>query len=87
MMLQGYTALNTMHRKTPQKQTTFISPKGKEKQIVFVLTKRSYLRHAEDAEVNDMIHMGSDHRCGMATFTITMPEKNIHIKNTRKQHD
>ena len=32
-----------------------------------------------------MIHMRSDHRCVMATFTITMPEKNIHIMNTRKQ--
>ena len=30
MMLQGYTALNTIYRKTPQKQTTFLSPKGKE---------------------------------------------------------
>ena len=26
MMLQGYTALNTMYRKKPQKQTTYISP-------------------------------------------------------------
>ena len=32
-----------------------------------------------------MIHIGSDHRCVMATFTITMPGRNIHIKNTRKQ--
>ena len=32
-----------------------------------------------------MIHMGSDHRCVMATFMITMPGRNIHIKNTRKQ--
>ena len=86
MMLQGYTALNTMYRRTPQKQTTFISPKGKEKQIDYILTKRRYLRHAKDAEANDSIHMGSDHRCVMATFTINMLEKNIHIKNTRK-HD
>ena len=35
MMLQGYTALNTMYRKTPQKQTTFISPKRKNKLITF----------------------------------------------------
>ena len=85
MMLQGYTALNTMYRKTLQKQTTFISPKGKEKQIDYILTKRRYLRHAKDAEANDMIHMGSGHRCVMAIFKITMPGKNIHIKNTRKQ--
>ena len=85
MMLQDYTALNTMYRKSPQKQTTFISPKGKERRIDYILTKRRYWRHAKDAEANDMIHMGSDHRCVMATFTITMPEKNIHTKNTRKQ--
>ena len=87
LMLQGYTALNTMYRKTPQKQTTFVSPTGKEKQIDYILTKRTYLRHTKDAEANDMIHMGSDHRCVMATFTITMPGKNIHCKNTRRKHD
>ena len=87
LMLEGYTALNTMYRKTLQKQTTFISPKGKEKQIDYILTKRRYSRHAKDAEANDMIHMGSDHRCDMATFTITMLGKNIHIKNTRRKHD
>ena len=30
LMLQDYTALITMYRKRPQKQTTFISPKGNE---------------------------------------------------------
>ena len=61
LMLQDYTALNTIFRKTPQKQTSFVSPKRKEKQIDYILTKRRYLRHVEDAEANDMIHMGSDH--------------------------
>ena len=83
MMLQGYTALNTIYRKTHQTQTTFISPK--ERKIDYTLTKRRYLRHAEDDEGNDMIYMGSDHRCVMATFMITLPGKNSHIKNTRKQ--
>ena len=63
LMLQGYTALNTIYRKTHQKQTTFVSPKGNEKQIDCILTKRRYLRYNKDAEANDMIHMGSDHRC------------------------
>ena len=71
LMLQDYTALNTMYRKTPQKQTTFIFPKGNEKQIDYMLTKRRCLRYNKDAEANDMIHMGSDHRCVMAIFTIT----------------
>ena len=84
LMLQGYTALNTMYRKTPQKQTTFVSPKGKEKQIDHILTKRRYLRHTEDAEANDMIHI----QMCQATFTIIMLGKNIHYKNTRKtRHD
>ena len=66
LMLQDYTALNTMYRRTPHKQTTFISPKGNQKQLDYILTKGRYLRYN-----TDMIHMGSDHRCVMATFTIT----------------
>ena len=65
--------LNTMYRKTPQKQTTFISPKGNEKQIDYILTKRRYLRYNKDAEANDMIHI-----CVMAPFTITTPGKRSH---------
>ena len=75
LMLNDYSALNTMFRKTPQKQTSFVSPKGKEKQIDYILTKRRYLRNVKDAEANDMIHMGSDHRCVMATLMSSMPEK------------
>ena len=86
-MLQDYTALNTMFRKTPQKQTTFTSPKGNEKQIDCILTRRRYLKHIKDAEANDMIHMGSDHRCVMATFTISMPGKNSNHKNMKGKHD
>ena len=39
LMLQEYTALNTMYSKTPQKQTTFISPKGNEKQIDYIFNQ------------------------------------------------
>ena len=85
LMLQGYTALNalnTMYRKhLRNKRLSFLQ---KEKQIDYILTKR---RHTKDAEANDMIHMRSDHRCVMATFTITMPGKNIHDKNTWRKHD
>ena len=87
LMLQDYTPLKTMYRKIPQKQTTFISPEGEEKQIDYILIKRRYLRHAKDAEANDMIHMGSDHRCVMAAFTITMPEKHNRYKNIKGKHD
>ena len=79
IVAQGYTALNTMYRKTPQKQTTFGSPEGSEKQIDYMLTKRRYLRYNKDAEADDMIHMGSGHRCVMAV-TITTLEKSSHYK-------
>ena len=75
-----------MFRKTSQKQTSVVSPKGKEKQIDYILTKRRYLRKVKDAEGKDMIHMGSDHRCVMATFLI-MLGKDIHAKNKKKMHD
>ena len=87
LMLNDYSALNTMFRKTPQKQTSSVSPKGKEKQIDYILTKRRYLRNAKDAEANDMIHMGSDHRCIMASFLINTPEKNTHVRRENKKHE
>ena len=74
-----------MFRKTPQKHTSFVSPKGKEKQIDYILTKRRYLRNVKDAEANDMIHIGSDHRCAMATFLINTPEKNTHVRREDKK--
>ena len=87
LMFNDYSALNTMFRKTPQKQTSFVSPKGKEKQIDYILTKRRYLRNVKDAEANDMIHMGSDHRCVMATFLINMPEKKTNVTRGNKKHE
>ena len=74
-----------MFKKTPQKQTSFVSPKGKEKQIDYILTKRRYLSNVKDAEANDMIHMGSDRRCIMATFLISTPEKNKHNRRENKK--
>ena len=32
-----------------------------------------------------MIHMGSDHRCVMATFLINTPEKNTHVRREDKK--
>ena len=33
LIIQGHTALNKMYRKTPQKQTTFVSPKEKKNKL------------------------------------------------------
>ena len=84
-MLNDHSALNTMFRKTPQKQTSFVSLKVKEKQIDYILTKSRYLSKVKDAEANDMIHMGSDHRCIMATFLISTPEKNTHDRQHARE--
>ena len=50
-------------------------PQGTEKQIDYILIKRRCLKYNKDAEANDMIHMGSDHRCVVATFLINTPKK------------
>ena len=57
------------------------------KQIDYILTRRRYLRNVKDAEANDMIHMGSDHRCVMATFLINMPEKKINVRRGNTKHE
>ena len=87
LMINDYSALNTMFRKTPQKQTSFVSPKGKEKQIDYILTKRRYLKNVKDAEANDMIHMGSDQRCVMATFLIDIPERKNDDRRGNTKHE
>ena len=52
-----------MFRKTPQKQTSFVSPKGKEKQIDFFLTKRRYLKNVKDADYFLDQHAREGHAC------------------------
>ena len=68
-------------------KTTLVLPKDIKKQLDNRLIKRKYLRHNKDVEINDMIHMGSDHRCVLTIFTIIISEKNIQYKNTKKKHD
>ena len=76
LMIQNFTALNTMYRKTLGKQTTHRSPEGTGKHIYYMLIKRRHLKHRKDAEAHDLIHMGSDYRCVMATFVINAQKKN-----------
>ena len=68
-------ALNTMYKKIPQKQVTYHTPKGVEKQLDYILTDKKHYCWSRDAEANDMIRMGSDHRCVMAKFEIPMKAK------------
>ena len=45
------------------------------------------MRNVRDAEANDMIHMGSDHKCVMATFLINMLGKDTHAKKKKEEHE
>ena len=73
-----------MFRKTPHKQTCFVPPKRKEKQIDYILTQRRYLRNVKDPEANDMIHMVSDHRSKKDTTKLfTLSKKQPPEKETK----
>ena len=77
LMTQKIVALNTMFRKTPANQATYRTPEEAEKQLDYILVNRKYQRWSKDAETNDMIHMGSDHRSVMAQFVIPAKEKKV----------
>ena len=76
-----------MYRKHHRNKRPSDLQKGNERQIVYILTKRRYLRNNKGAEANDMINMGSDHRCVMATSTITTLEKSSHYKTLKGKHN
>ena len=62
--------------------------KGKNNKLTnYILTKRRCFRNVKDAEANDMIHMGSDHRCIMATFLINTPGKDTHARREKEKHE
>ena len=61
LMIQNFTALTTMYKKTAD-FFTYRTPKGTEKQLDYILVDRKHKYCGRDAEANDMIHMGSDHR-------------------------
>ena len=48
-----------------------------------IMTDRKHYCWIKDAEANDMIHMGSEHRCVMAKFEI--PPKKNEKDNTSQQ--
>ena len=73
-------ALNTMYKKLPQKQVTYHTPKKVEKQLDYILTDKKHYSWSTDAEANDTIHMGSDHRCVLAKFEI--PKEKGKLRHT-----
>ena len=81
LLEKSLVALNTMHKKTQQKQVTYHAPKGGGKQLDYILTDRKHHGWSRDAEANDTIDMGSDHRRVMAKFEISLQKKS----NTSQQ--
>ena len=73
LLEKNLVALNTMYKKIPQKHVSYHTQKGAKKQLDCILTDKKHYCWSKDAEANDVIHMGSDHRCVMAKFEI--PEK------------
>ena len=73
LLEKNLVALNTMYKKIPQKHVTYHTQKGAKKQLDYIWTDKKHYCWSKDAEANDVIHMGSDHRCVMAKFEI--PEK------------
>ena len=61
---------STMYRKTPEKQATYRTPKGAEKQLDCILIDSKHMCCSRDALANGMIHLGSDHRSVVAQFVI-----------------
>ena len=80
LVIQNFTAFNTMYRKTLEKQATYRTPKGTEKHLYYILIHRKHMYCSRDVEANDMIHMGSDHTNVMAQFVITAPKKEVSKK-------
>ena len=88
MLEQKMVALNTMYKKAPQKQCTYRTPNGVEKQLYYILVKKKQYRWSRYVEANDMIHMGSDHRSVLARFASEKPmKKNEFVKgqNTKSK--
>ena len=53
LMIQNFAALNTMYRKTPEKQAAYMTPKGVEKQLDYLSVDKTHMCCSRDA--NDWI--------------------------------
>ena len=76
LMVQKFVALNAIYKYIPDKQVTYRTSIGAEKQLDHVLVDRKNLKHSRNAEANDMIHMGSGHRSILTQVVIPVPKKN-----------
>ena len=86
MMLQTLVALNTVFRKTPEKQVTYRTPKGVEKQLDYVLINRKYMSCSRDAEANNINHKWPQN-CHGAVRDQSMDEGRLPKKNAHRRRE
>ena len=76
------------------RRPSYIEKAMRNKTTIF-FTKRRHLKHIKDAEANDMIHMGSDHRvswqpsqsqCQERTLIIKIWKENTTRRNVKEVH-
>ena len=79
LMIQKYVA--------PKKPYTFRSPSEKEKQLYHVVLDKRNRRYCTDAEANDMIHLGRDHRSVTAHGRIPCAETKGGLENKKQKQN
>ena len=84
-MIQNFLAFNTTFKKVSEKQATFRSASGKEKQLDYVFIDKRSRRYRTDAETNDMIHMESDHRSFIAHLRFPRGKKERSLEQWRSE--
>ena len=81
LMIQNYVVPKTTFKNVSEEQTAFRSASGKDKQLDDVLSDKRSRRYCTDAEANDMIHLGSDHRSVTAHFQFPCGKKKGALNN------
>ena len=85
-MIQNDVTLNTTtFKKGHEKQVTFRSASGKDKQLDLVLIDKRSRRYCTGAVANDMIHLVSDHRLVTAHFRFPCVNKERTTEQRRSE--
>ena len=79
--MQKFVALNTLYRKIHEKTSYIQNPERCRQAVESHLGKQEkHLKCSRDAEANDMINLGSDHRSVVTQLVIPEPTKERHPK-------
>ena len=87
LMIQNFTALNTMYRKTPGKQATYRTPKGTEKQVrLHIGGQETHLLQERRRSKRYDSHGKRPQKCCGTICHYTTKERNL-TKNTPRQDE